>query len=70
VAFFSLLTLLTSEIFEERRIHFTFATIRPISAVAAAKSLQSCPTVCDPIDSSLPGSCLPGILQVRILEWK
>ena len=70
MAFFSLLTLLTSEIFEERRTHFTFATTRPISAVAAAKSLQSCPTVCDPIDSSLPGSSLPGILQVRILEWK
>ena len=36
---------------------------------AAAKSLQSCPTLCDPIDSSLPGSSLPGILQARTLEW-
>ena len=36
---------------------------------AAAKSLQSCPTLCDPIDSSPPGSSVPGILQVRILEW-
>ena len=35
---------------------------------AAAKSLQSCPTLCDPIDSSLPGSPVPGILQARILE--
>ena len=35
---------------------------------AAAKSLQSCPTLCDPIDSSLPGSA-PGILQARTLEW-
>ena len=35
---------------------------------AAAKSLQSCPTLCDPIDSSPPGSPVPGILQARILE--
>jgi len=34
-----------------------------------AKSLQSCPTLCDPIDGSLPGSSVPGILQVRTLEW-
>ena len=39
------------------------------AAAAAAKSLQSCPTLCDPIDSSLPGSAIPGILQARILEW-
>ena len=37
--------------------------------VAAAKSLQSCPTLCDPIDSSPPGSPIPGILQARTLEW-
>ena len=36
---------------------------------AAAKSLQSCPTLCDPIDGSLPGSLVPGILQARTLEW-
>ena len=36
---------------------------------AAAKSLQSCPTPCDPIDSSPPGSPVPGILQARTLEW-
>ena len=30
---------------------------------------QSCPTLCDPIDGSPPGSCIPGILQARILEW-
>ena len=35
----------------------------------AAKSLQSCPTLCDPIDGSPPGSTVPGILQARILEW-
>ena len=36
---------------------------------AAAKSLQSCPTLCDPIDSSPPGSAVPGILQAITLEW-
>ena len=40
-----------------------------ISSAAAAKSLQSCPTLCDPIDSSPPGSPVPGILQARTLEW-
>ena len=38
-------------------------------AAAAAKSFQSCPTLCNPIDSSLPGSPVPGILQTRTLEW-
>ena len=38
-------------------------------AVAAAMSLQSCPTLCDPIDCSPPGSHVPGILQARTLEW-
>ena len=38
-------------------------------AGAAAKSLQPCPTLCDPIDGSPPGSSVPGILQARILEW-
>ena len=38
-------------------------------AAAAAKSLQSCPTLCDPIDGSPPGSPIPGILQSRTLEW-
>ena len=37
-------------------------------AAAAAKSLQSCPTLCDPIDGSPPGSPIPGILQARTLE--
>ena len=36
---------------------------------AAAKSLQSCPTLCDPIDRSPPGFSVPGILQARTLEW-
>ena len=38
-------------------------------SAAAAKSLQSCPTLCDPIDGSPPGSPVPGILQARTLEW-
>ena len=40
-----------------------------IKKAAAAKSLQSCPTLCDPIDGSPPGSPIPGILQARTLEW-
>ena len=40
-----------------------------IFSAAAAKSLQSCPALCDPIDGSPPGSAVPGILQARILEW-
>ena len=39
------------------------------AAAAAAKLPQSCPTLCDPIDGSPPGSPIPGILQARILEW-
>ena len=38
-------------------------------ATAAAKSLQLCPTLCDPIDGSPPGSSVPGILQARTVEW-
>ena len=38
-------------------------------AAAAAKLLQSCPTLCDPMDGSPPGSSVPGILQARTLEW-
>ena len=38
-------------------------------AIAIAKSLQSCPTLCNPIDGSPPGSPVPGILQARTLEW-
>ena len=51
-----------------------FLTIRKqisilIKTAAAAKSLQSCPTLCDPVDSSPPGCLVPGILQARTLEW-
>ena len=48
---------------------FTVAKIWKQPAVAAAKSLQSCPTLCDLIDSSPPGSPVPGILKARTLEW-
>ena len=44
-------------------------TLMAESAAAAAKSLQSCPTLCNPTDGSPPGSPIPGILQARILEW-
>ena len=40
-----------------------------LNSAAAAKSLQSCPTLCNPIDGSQPGSPVPGILQARTLEW-
>ena len=43
--------------------------LRVRKSPAAAKSLQSCPTLCDPIDGSQPGSSVPGILQARIQEW-
>ena len=44
-------------------------TLGTAAAAAAAKSLQSCPTLCDPIDGSPPGSPVPGILQAGTLEW-
>ena len=40
-----------------------------VAAAAAAKSLQSCPTLCNPIDGSQPGSSIHGIFQARVLEW-
>ena len=49
--------------------HFKNEKLRSAAAAAAAKSLQLCPTLCDPIDGSPPGSPIPGILQARILEW-
>ena len=44
-------------------------TFYTVAAAATAKSLQSCPTLCDPIDGSPPGSPVPGILQARTLDW-
>ena len=47
----------------------TYALSLTLPAAAAAKSLQSCQTLCDPIDGSPPSSPVPGILQARTLEW-
>ena len=47
---------------------FLYYLLTP-AAATAAKSLQSCPTLCNPIDGSPPGSSIPGILQARTLEW-
>jgi len=53
--------------------YIQFSSVQSLSRVrlfaTAAKSLQSCPTLCDPIDGSPPGSPVPGILQTRTLEW-
>ena len=49
--------------------HLPVLSLFPAAAAAAAKLLQSCPTLCDPIDGSPPGSPIPGILQARTLEW-
>ena len=46
-----------------------FTEVAVATATATAKSLQSCPTLCDPIDGSPPGSLVPGTLQARTLEW-
>ena len=50
-----------------KRVDFMLGVLA--AAAAAAKSLQSCPTLCDPRDGSPPGSPVPGILQARTLEW-
>ena len=50
-------------------IYIFFQVLSPYTATATAKSLQSCPTLCNPIDGSPPGSAVPGILQARTLEW-
>ena len=52
-----------------QKLRFSAALDPAAAAAAAAKSLQSCPTLCDPTDSSPPGSPVPGILQARTLEW-
>ena len=50
-------------------LHFLLKAPMLCTAAAAAKSLQLCPTLCDPIDGNPPGSPIPGILQARTLEW-
>ena len=64
------MTWIVRVILEALKMYTTCESISPfyISA-AAAKLLQSCPTLCDPIDGSPPGSSVPGILQARTLEW-
>ena len=57
---------LTRQTFADKLMPLLF---NMLSAAVAAKSLQSCPTLRDPIDSSPPGSPVPGILQARTLEW-
>ena len=47
----------------------SIALVGKLAAADDAKSLQSCPALCDPIDGSPPGSLAPGILQARALEW-
>ena len=54
---------------QESCIHYMAYVSLSQKEPAAAKSLQSCSTLCDPIDSSLPGSPIPRILQARVLEW-
>ena len=51
------------------RFFTTSTTWKDLTAATAAKSLQSCLALCDPIDGSPPGSPVPGTLQARILEW-
>ena len=50
-------------------VQLLYNVVSVSAAAAAAKSLQSCPTLCDPRDGSPPGSPVPGILQARTLEW-
>ena len=53
----------------EQKQKYKILTLFFPAAAAAAKSLQSCLTLCNPIDGSPPGSAVPGILQARTLEW-
>ena len=50
-------------------VEFVTPVFKHFPSAAAAKSLQLCPTLCDPRDGSPPGSAVPGILQARTLEW-
>ena len=52
-----------------KKVGKTTRAFRYAAAATAAKLLQSCPTLCDPIDGSPPGSPVPGILQARTVEW-
>ena len=53
-----------------QKIHLDYIfSLGTVAAAAAAKPLQSCPTLCNPIDSSPPGSSTHGIFQARVLQW-
>ena len=54
---------------QQCRLGLILFLLAAAAAAAAAKSLQSCPTLCDPVDGSPPGSIVPGILQTRTVEW-
>ena len=56
-------------IYSKRDELMSFLMLLGTAAAAAAKSLQSCPTLCDPVGGGPPGSPVPGILQARTLEW-
>ena len=60
---------MTESLWFTRNYHSIVSWLHLNAAAAAATSLQSCPTLCDPIDGSPPGSPVPGILQARTLEW-
>ena len=62
-------TPLSMGILQARILEWVAGSSSNIRHHAAAKSLQSCPTLCDPIDRSPPGFPIPGILQARTLEW-
>ena len=69
IAFFSSLCCITQQHDSLCACHIVFFQQFVLHVAAAAKSLQSCPTLCEPIDGSPPGSLFPGILQARTLEW-
>ena len=60
---------LTPHLWQKVKNFLVKTLLMKVKAAAAAKSLQSCPTLCDPIDGSPPGFPMPGILQARTLEW-
>ena len=63
------LNMQTKDTMSVRDVQFLCIYVKSSTAAAAAKSLQSCLTLCDPIDGSPPGSSVPGTLQARTLEW-
>ena len=62
-------TLCVSKMSIELEVRTLESKFKIAAAAAAAKLLQSCPTLCDPIDGSPPGFSVPGILRARTLEW-